>query len=60
LQGDDHVFFARVSVPNNEGLIRAGMQGRSKILTAWKPAGEVFFRRPAMWLWSKIWSWFGW
>jgi RND family efflux transporter MFP subunit len=60
LQGDERVFFARVSIPNREGLIRTGMQGRGKILTAWKPAGEVFFRRPAMWLWSKLWSWFGW
>jgi RND family efflux transporter MFP subunit len=60
LQGDERVFVARVSIPNREGLIRAGMQGRSKIFTAWRPAGEVFFRRPAMWLWSKIWSWFGW
>lgn len=60
LQGEEHVFFARVSIPNNEGLIRAGMQGRSKIFTAWRPAGEVFFRRPAMWFWSEIWSWLGW
>jgi len=60
LQGEENVFFARVSVPNEGGLIRAGMQGRSKIFAAWKPAGEVFFRRPGMWLWSKIWSWFGW
>ena len=60
LQGDDHVFFARVSVPNNEGAIRTGMQGRGKIFTAWRPAGEVFFRRLGMWAWSKLWSWFGW
>jgi len=60
LQGEEQVFFARVSVPNDGGLIRAGMQGRSKIFAAWRPAGEVFFRRPGMWLWSKIWSWFGW
>jgi RND family efflux transporter MFP subunit len=60
LQSDERVFFARVSVPNGEGLIRTGMQGRGKIITAWRPAGEVFFRRPAMWLWSKIWLWFGW
>ena len=60
LQGDERVFFARVSIPNREGLIRAGMQGRAKIFTAWRPAGEVFFRRLAMWLWSKLWSWFGW
>jgi len=60
LQGDDRVFFARVTISNPEGLLRTGMQGRGKIFTAWRPAGEVFFRRPAMWLWAKIWSWFGW
>ena len=60
VEGDEHVFFARVRIPNSDGLIRSGMQGRGKIFTAWRPAGEVFFRRPAMWLWSKIWSWFGW
>jgi len=60
LEGDEHVFYARVRIPNHEGLIRTGMQGRGKIFTAWKPAGEVFFRRLAMWLWSKTWSWFGW
>jgi RND family efflux transporter MFP subunit len=59
-QGDERVFFARVSIPNSEGLLRTGMQGRGKIFTAWRPAGEVFFRRLGMWLWSKIWSWFGW
>ena len=60
LEGPARVFYARVSVPNKDGLIRAGMQGRSKISTGWSPAGQVFFRRPAMWLWSKIWSWIGW
>jgi len=60
LQGDDRVFFARVTISNPEGLLSTGMQGRGKIFTAWRPAGEVFFRRPAMWLWAKIWSWFGW
>jgi RND family efflux transporter MFP subunit len=60
LQGDQRVFFARVSVPNNEGLIRAGMQGQSKIFTGWSPSGRVIFRRLGGWLWAKIWSWFGW
>ena len=60
LQRDERVFFARVTIPNPEGLVRAGMQGRSKISTGWRPAGEVIFRRPLMWLWSKIWMWFGW
>ena len=60
VQGDDHVFFARASISNPDGLIRSGMQGRAKIFTAWRSAGVVLLRRPGMWLWSKIWSWFGW
>jgi RND family efflux transporter MFP subunit len=60
LQGDQRVFYARIIVPNDDGVIRAGMQGRSKISTGWGPAGWVIFRRPGMWLWSKIWSWVGW
>lgn len=60
IEDDERVFYARLSVPNSDGLIRAGMQGRSKIVTGWKPAGLVFFRRPLMWCWEKIWSWIGW
>lgn len=60
LQGDDRVFYARVRVANPDGALRDGMQGRAKIFTGWKPAGEVFFRRPGMWLWAKLWSWLGW
>jgi RND family efflux transporter MFP subunit len=60
VENDERVFYARVSVPNPDALIRSGMQGRSKIATGWRPAGLVLFRRPVMWIWSKIWSWFGW
>jgi RND family efflux transporter MFP subunit len=60
VQGSDRFFFARVAVPNSDGAIRDGMQGRGKVVTGWRPAGQVFFRRPAVWLWSKLWSWFGW
>jgi RND family efflux transporter MFP subunit len=60
LQGDQRFFYARLLVPNDDGIIRAGMQGRSKISTGWGGAGWVIFRRPGMWLWSKVWSWFGW
>jgi len=58
--GDDRVFFARVSVPNPEGRIRSGMQGRAKVWAGWRPAGYVILRGPLMWIWSKLWSWFGW
>ncbi len=60
VQGPDRVFFARLAVSNPDGAIRDGMQGRGKVVTGWSPAGKVIFRRPAIWIWSKLWSWFGW
>jgi RND family efflux transporter MFP subunit len=60
VQGTDRFFFARVLVSNPDGTIRDGMQGRGKVVTGWSPAGKVLFRRPAIWIWSKLWSWFGW
>ncbi|HZQ92697.1 MAG TPA: efflux RND transporter periplasmic adaptor subunit [Terriglobales bacterium] len=59
-QGDHRVFYARAEVPNPDGALRPGMQGMGKVWTGWRPAGYVFFRTPAAWLWSKIWSWVGW
>jgi RND family efflux transporter MFP subunit len=58
-QGDNRVFFARVEVPNPQGLIRSGMQGRGKIFAGWRPSGFVLLRAPALWLWAKLWSLFG-
>jgi RND family efflux transporter MFP subunit len=60
MEGDSRTFYARIAVPNPEGVLRAGMQGRGKISTGWRPAGEVFFRRPFFWLWSKLWYGLGW
>ncbi|HSA93174.1 MAG TPA: efflux RND transporter periplasmic adaptor subunit [Terriglobales bacterium] len=57
---DERFFYARVALPNADGAIRAGMQGRSKVWVGWRPAGYVMFRGSAMWIWSKLWSWFGW
>ena len=54
------VFFARLVVPNGEGLLRSGMQGRGKVRAGWRPAGYVMFRRTALWIYSKLWSGFGW
>jgi RND family efflux transporter MFP subunit len=59
VQGDMRVFFARVSVPNSDGAIRAGMEGHGKVRVNWSPAGYVLLRRPAMWLYSHLWNWFG-
>ena len=59
-RGSERVFFARVSVPNPDGSLRSGMQGRGKISAGWHRAGYVLLRGPAAWIYSKVWSWFGW
>jgi RND family efflux transporter MFP subunit len=52
-------FLARVDIPNSTGAVRAGMGGRGKVFVGWRPAGYVIFRKPAMWIWSHVWSWIG-
>ena len=59
-EGESRVFFARVQVPNEDGAIRTGMAGRGKVSVGWRPAGYVLFRRPVLWIYSRLWSWFGW
>jgi RND family efflux transporter MFP subunit len=58
--GDARFFYARVDVPNPDGRLRPGMQGRGKISVGWRPVGFVLFRSLLMWLYSKVWWWFGW
>ncbi|HXU19270.1 MAG TPA: efflux RND transporter periplasmic adaptor subunit, partial [Verrucomicrobiae bacterium] len=53
-------FYSRVSIPNADGAIRAGMEGRGKVRVAWRPAGYVLLRRPTAWVYSKLWDWLGW
>jgi hypothetical protein len=60
MEGENRVFFARVLLPNTDGAIRSGMEGRGKVRVAWYPAGFVIFRRPVIWIYSHLWSWFGW
>jgi hypothetical protein len=53
-------FAARVSLPNNDALLRSGMTGRAKVFIGYRPAGYVLLRRPALWVWQMMWNWFGW
>ncbi len=57
---DGSVFYARVAVPNEQGAIRAGMEGRGKVRVGWYPSGYVLFRRPFLWVYAKMWYWLGW
>jgi len=59
-QGDSHVFFARVAVANPDNVLRVGMEGRGKVSVGWRPTGYVLFRGPVLWIYSKLWAWFGW
>ncbi len=54
------VFYARVALPNEDGALRSGMEGRGKIRVKWYPAAYIFFRKPYLWLYSKAWYWLGW
>lgn len=56
----DRVFAARVPLPNNDGLLRAGMTGRAKIFVGYRPAGYVLLRGAALWTWKTVWDWIGW
>src|ERR1700742_1567905 len=58
--GENRVFYARIEVPNEDGTLRPGMQGFSRIRTGLRPLGYVIFRDIAVWTWSKLWTWFGW
>lgn len=60
VEGDARVFYARFDVANPDGRLRPGMQGRGKVSVGWHPVGYVLFRSPFLWLYSKLWSWFGW
>ena len=60
MQNEARVFFARVTVLNQDGLIRSGMEGRGKVRVGWRPAGYVLFRGIALWIYTKAWSWLGW
>ncbi len=60
MDGDTRFFYARVDVPNPDGRLRPGMQGRGKLSVGWHPIGYVLFRGPVLWIYSKLWSWFGW
>jgi len=60
VESEQRVFIARVNVSNQDGALRPGMQGHGKVFVGWHPAGYVLLRGSAMWLWGKLWSWFGW
>lgn len=60
LQHETPVFYARVALPNADGAIRSGMEGRGKVRIGWYPAAYVLFRKLFLWGYGKVWYWLGW
>jgi RND family efflux transporter MFP subunit len=56
----ERTFAARVTLPNDDAALRAGMTGHAKIFIGFRPAGYVLLRRPALWIWQTLWNWIGW
>jgi multidrug resistance efflux pump/transcriptional regulator with GAF, ATPase, and Fis domain len=56
----ERTFAARVPLPNDEAVLRAGMTGRAKIFIGYRSAGFVLLRKPSLWLWQTLWNWIGW
>jgi hypothetical protein len=57
---DGRVFYTHVLLPNTHAELRTGMDGRAKVFAGYRPAGFVLLRKPALWVWEKVWDWIGW
>jgi hypothetical protein len=44
-----------VRVENPEGLLKTGMLGKAKISDGRRPILVAILRKPARWIWTKIW-----
>jgi RND family efflux transporter MFP subunit len=52
----ERVIVTEVQVENTGGLLKTGMQGRAKISTATVPLAAAIFRKPARYLWNRLWA----
>jgi GAF domain-containing protein/multidrug resistance efflux pump len=53
----EKVFLVRATLDGRPEGLRSGMTGRAKINTGNASLGRVIFRRPARWLWNRLWGW---
>ncbi|HYK42745.1 MAG TPA: GAF domain-containing protein [Thermoanaerobaculia bacterium] len=54
VEGEDSFVIAETKVENPEGL-QTGMQGTAKVSTERGPIAVAIFRKPARWIWRKVW-----
>jgi GAF domain-containing protein/multidrug resistance efflux pump len=53
----EKVFLVRAVLDGRPEGLRSGMTGRAKINTGAASLGRVIFRRPARWVWNRLWGW---
>ena len=54
-EGEERFLIAEVSIPNPDGLLKTGMLGTGKVSVGTRSVFTALFRRPARYLWNKIW-----
>jgi RND family efflux transporter MFP subunit len=55
-EGKDRFVIAEVGVNNPDGALKAGMLGKAKIKAGHRKIITLLLRKPARWLYSKLWS----
>lgn len=53
--GKDRFVISEVAIENPNGLLKTGMLGKAKVSTEPMPLIKAIFRKPARWVWSKVW-----
>lgn len=54
-EGKDRFVVAEVSIQDHSNLLKTGMQGKAKVSTERVPIAVAIFRKPARYLWNKLW-----
>ena len=54
-EGKDRFVIAEVRADNAEGLLKTGMLGRAKVSVGTRRGITLIFRKPARWLYTKLW-----
>ena len=54
-EGEERFVIAEARVENAAGLLRPGMLGKAKVSTGTQRLLRVLLRKPARWIWDRIW-----
>ena len=54
-EGEERFVIAETRVENADGLLRPGMLGKAKVSTGTQRLLRVLLRKPARWIWSRLW-----